>query len=160
MSLARLLLLAHAGRVDGDERLAVALEAHVHAVARRAGHLADDHPLALGQAVDERALAGVAPADDGQLQGRVLRRRLQRFRRRQPFGDQVEQLVAVAVLLGADADQLAAAELVELGGLRVELGRVALVGDADDRLVDVAQPAGDLLVERHRRRRGRRRRTG
>src|SRR5207249_4174187 len=57
-------LAADAGRVDGDKDLAVALEADVDAVAGGAGHLADDHALALGQAVDERALAGVAPADD------------------------------------------------------------------------------------------------
>ena len=31
---------------------------------------------------------------------------------------------------------------------RFQLERVALVGDADDRLVDGAQPLGDFLVER------------
>ena len=36
---------ADARRVDGDERLAVELEPHVDAVARGAGHFADDHPL-------------------------------------------------------------------------------------------------------------------
>ena len=39
------------------------------------------------------------------------------------------------------ADQLAAAELVELVGLGVELAVVGLVGHADDRHVDVAQPS-------------------
>src|SRR5205807_8849781 len=119
-------LTANAGRVDGDKHLAVTLETDIDAVPRRAGNLADDHPLALGQAVDERALAGIAAADDGELQGRVFRRRLQRLRRGQPLRDQAEQLVAVALLLGADADQLAAAELVELGRLRVEVRLVAL----------------------------------
>ena len=150
MALARLRSLRHAGRVDGHERQAVALEAHVHAVARGARHFADDHPFALGQAVDERALAGVAAADDRQFQGRVLRRLLQRFGRRQPLGDEVEQLVAAAVLQGADADQLAAAELVELGRLRFEGRRVALVGDANDRFCHITQTAGHFLVQRRR----------
>ena len=61
---------------------------------------------------------------------------------------ELEQLVLAAILLGADADELSRAELVELGRLRIESRRVALVGDADDRLVDVAQAFGDFLVER------------
>ena len=64
---------AQAGRVDGDERFAVELEPHVDAVARGAGDLADDHPLGLGQRVDERALADVAAADDGHLHLRLGR---------------------------------------------------------------------------------------
>ena len=42
------LVLAHAGRVDGDERFAVHLKADVDAVAGRARNFADDHPLRLG----------------------------------------------------------------------------------------------------------------
>ena len=60
----------------------------------------------------------------------------------------IEQLLLAAVLLGADGEQLAVAELEELGGVRLQFGCVALVGDADDRLVDAAQAVGDLLVER------------
>src|SRR5438132_384312 len=84
-------------------------------VARCARHLADDHTLALGEAIDERALARVAPADGGQLHRRFLRR-FEAIGRRQALEDEVEQMVLAAVLLGADAQELAAAELVELGG--------------------------------------------
>src|SRR5439155_685324 len=66
--------VAGAGRVDGDDLLAVFLKVDVDAVARRARHLADDGTLALGQAVDERALAGVTATDDGKLESYVLHR--------------------------------------------------------------------------------------
>ncbi len=139
-------LAADPGRVDGDERLAVALEAHVDAVARRARHFADDHALALGQAVDECALAGVAAADGGQLHRRFLRR-FQRVGGRKTFKDHAEEPVLAPVLLGADIVDWAEAELVELGGLRLDRRRVALVGDHDDRLVDVPQPDRHRVVE-------------
>src|SRR5262249_11132278 len=139
---------ADAGRVDGDEDLAVSLEADIDAVARGPRHLANDDALGLGQAVDERALARVAPADDGQLHGHV-EVRLGLILLRQALEDEVEQLLLAAVLVGADANQLGPADLVELGGLWLQGRGVAFVGDQDDRFSHVAQPAGNLLVERH-----------
>src|ERR1044072_7447407 len=47
-------LAAHPRRVDDDELAAVDLERQVDRVARRARHLADDHPVGAGEAVDER----------------------------------------------------------------------------------------------------------
>src|SRR5205807_6477221 len=64
------------------------------------------------------------------------------------FEDQVDQFRHAALLQGTDTHQLAAAEFVKLRRLGVQVGRVALVGDTDDRLRDIAQPAGDLFVER------------
>ena len=55
--------------------------------------------------------------------------------------------VLAAVLLRADADQLPP-QLVELVGLRVQRRGVGLVGHADHRHVDVAEPLGHLLVQR------------
>ena len=52
---------------------------HVHRVARRAGHLAHHHPLFAQQPIDERRLADVRPADDGDG-GLVLRLDLRRRR--------------------------------------------------------------------------------
>ena len=85
MSLARLFFLRTPAVSMAMKRLAIALEMDIDAVARGAGDLADDHPLALGEAVDERALAGIAPADDGEFQRRLAgavprrRRRGSRF---------------------------------------------------------------------------------
>ena len=54
---------AHAGRVDQHVGLAVALEGHVHRVARRARLVERDHALLAEQAVDQRRLADIRPAD-------------------------------------------------------------------------------------------------
>ncbi len=71
-------------------------------------------------------------------------------RRGQPLQDHVAAVLADSGRLWCcTPDQLAAPQPVELVGLRVELFRVGLVGHADDRLVDVPQPLGHLLVQRH-----------
>src|SRR5689334_22086173 len=46
-------------------------EQRVHRIARRAGHLADDHPFLTEQPVDERGFAGIGPADDRDRRLRV-----------------------------------------------------------------------------------------
>ena len=86
-----------ARRVDADERLPVELEPNVDAVARRAGHLAGNHPLGLHQRVDQRALARVAAADEGHLHDRFARGRLVR-RLGQPFDDGLDQLLLAHIL--------------------------------------------------------------
>src|SRR5262249_18386263 len=48
-----------------------------------------------------------------------------------------------------DANKLAAAKLIELGRLRLQLFGVALVRYAHDRLGRVAKPLGDFFVQRH-----------
>src|SRR5262249_61461877 len=119
-----------------------------HNVARGPGNFADDHALGLGQAIDEGALTGVAAADDSQLH-RYVEAGVRLVGLRQAQADQLEQVVPAPVLLGTDADEFAAAKLIELGSLWLQLRRIALIGDQDDRLGDVAKPAGHLLVERH-----------
>ena len=142
--------------------LAVELEPHVDAVARRAGHFADDHPLGLGQRVDERALADVAAADDGHLHHRladlervVVQRRRQAARR--SCSSSTARLRFWSVLI---AQRLAAAEPVELVGLRVERLGVGLVGHADDRARRRSAAAGRPPGRAAAGPRGCRRRTG
>ena len=67
--------------------------------------------------------------------------------RRQFFQHGLQQFVLAAAFLGADADHLAA-ELVELVGLAFQPGVVGLVGHADHRHLDVAEPLGHLAVQR------------
>jgi hypothetical protein len=71
---------ADAGRVDDAERPPVPLQDGVHGVPRRARHLADDRALLLQQPVEQRRLADVRPADDGDggLLGVVGRQPLRR----------------------------------------------------------------------------------
>ena len=135
--------------VDRHERLAIQLEAHVDAVSGRAGHLADDHPLGLGQRVDERTLARVAPADDRDLHRLQLGRRLLLAFGGEPFQDQVQQFVPSTVLGRAGAHDASATQPVKLVGLGVHAHRVGLVGDAQYGDVQVAQPLRDLLIQRH-----------
>ena len=63
---------AHAGGVDQRVTAPVALEVEVDRVARRAGLVERDHALLAEQRVDERRLADVRAADDGDLDGVVL----------------------------------------------------------------------------------------
>ena len=63
------LALAQAGRVDGDEYLAVQFETHVNTVACRSRHFTDNHPLGIHERIDESTLAHVAPPHDGRLHG-------------------------------------------------------------------------------------------
>ena len=64
---------------DGDEGLAVPLEADVDAVAGGAGHLADDDAFLARQGVDEGALSGLYRAHHGDPKRLLLERRRHRF---------------------------------------------------------------------------------
>src|SRR5262249_52308155 len=66
----------------------------------------------------------------------------------QQFADALKQLLFAAVLHGAEGSYLAIAEPEEIGGVRFQLHRVALVGDADDGLAGAAQALGDHFVQR------------
>jgi hypothetical protein len=127
-------------------RLAVQLEADVDAVAGGTGHLADDHPLRLGQRIDQRALADVPAADNRHLHHRLFGRRRLDLDGRQPLEDRLNQLALAPVLQHAPMDHLPA-QLVELVRLAVQLGVVGLVGQAQHRHADVAKPLGHLLVQ-------------
>ena len=63
--------------------------------------------------------------------------------------DQLEQCLAIAILLGGDRNRLASTELVEFSAPLVDLGIVGLVHHQDDRRLEVTQPLGDLLVQGH-----------
>ena len=78
-----LALVAHAGGVDGDDGLAVALEADIDAVARRAGDLADDGALALGQALMKVLLPVLRRPTMASFMAALSRRRVAVVRRRQ-----------------------------------------------------------------------------
>ena len=72
---------AHAGGVHDSEPAAMPQERHIDRVARRTGHIADQHALLADQTVDQRRLADVGTPDDGDS-GFVRRRGLRTGDRR------------------------------------------------------------------------------
>ena len=140
---AHLALAPHAGGVDERHPAVAHDERHVDRVARRAGHVGDDHAVLAQEAVDERGLADVRPPDDGEphdvLVGLVVVLGQERHER-------VEQIAAAEPLGGRHRDRLAEPESVELGGERHVAHRVDLVGGDEHRDARAAQQVGKLLV--------------
>ena len=147
-------------RVEQAHRPAAPGEVRGDGVARQARLGPGDHPLLAQQRVDQRRLAGVGPADDGEADGKDLgARRLLRLRlavvlapalanrlqaeRREHRGDEIAQALAV---LGRDGDRLAQPQLV---GVVEALGAgapLALVGDQDGGPARLAHDAGERRV--------------
>ena len=126
-------------------------EAHVDAVARGAGHFRDDHPVAmpfvqLGDGVHQRALAGVALADDRHhhLRRRQLGRGTATDRRL--ACDRVEHLIDVAVVQRRDADRRAEPQAGKIAEHGVGIGAVGLVGDQHRLDAPPPQQRGDFLI--------------
>ena len=109
---------AHAGGVDEADRPVVGVHDRVDRVARGAGHVVHHGAVVADEAVEQRGLADVGPADDrdgedpvgfgvaGALAQRVLRRRLGLGRRAarldELLDDPVEQVAGAAAVQGAD----------------------------------------------------------
>ena len=106
-------------------------------------------PLLADQAVDQRRLAGVRAADDGDLD---RLRRLVRFGLVLVVGYVLKQRVAevaeALAVLGGDRDRLAEAEVEGLQRARGAGLALGFVGDEDDRLAGGAQHGGEMPVER------------
>ena len=128
--------------------MAVDLKPHVDAVPRGAGDGARDHTLLLGQRVDERALADIAPPHDRQLHLRQVRPLGLLFRPRlgQVRDDRLDELVAVAVLPHADDHGRTEAERIELVSMHVEFRVVRLVGHEQHITARLAQPRRHLAI--------------
>ena len=123
-----------------------ALDDRVDRVARRAGRLAHDGALLFRERVEEARLADVRPPDDrdarvgglyglGRLGGQFL-------------DDRVEEVAGPGPLQRGDGVQIAEAERIELGGLRLAAPRVGLVGDEHHGFAAAAQAVGDLVLDR------------
>ena len=140
--------LAHAGGVDEQVAPAVALERHLDRVARGPGGVEHDHAVLAEQAVHQRRLAHVRPADDrdprlvalGPGRELGLGREIRKHRVHQR-GD------ALAVRRG-DRMRLAQPELVELRGRDGRIQPLGLVRDEPDAGARLAQLAGDPAILR------------
>ena len=110
------------------------------------GKLGDDDALLAEDAVQERALARVRPADEGHAQLFAPRRRLGPGRQQ---GQQLlEQIEGAAAVLGRDAAYELEPEGVELRHAHPVGGQVHLVDGDGERLAGAAQDARQLGVLR------------
>jgi hypothetical protein len=123
----------------------------------RTGRPCHSHSLLAEQPVDQRRLARIRPADDRQLQRTVrrvlvLRRILVIVDRAIGFeqgAQRIEQIGQPLAMFGAERQRLAEAECERLVDACLPGAALRLVGDEDHGRILAAQPAGDLLIQRH-----------
>jgi hypothetical protein len=109
---------------------------------------ADDRPLEADQAIEQRRLADVGPADDRHRDRRlaVVGRRLGRLA--QVRQHVLQQGVDADPVLGRDRVERLDAERIEFADQVVLLRGVDLVHRQQHRLLELAQPLDQLLVQR------------
>ena len=115
-----------------------ALEHGVDRVARRAGHLRDDHPLLAEQRVQQARLADVRPAR-GSRRGSPPRPTSPRRLPGSCVDDRVEQVAGAVPVERRERDRVAEPEPVELERVHVAARVVDLVREQEDRLARAAQ---------------------
>ena len=158
----------------------ISLSRHFHAdgdaVARDAGLGAGDEAVVLEDAVDQRRLAGVGAADEGDADRlvRLGRRlgvgierlfafglRLQRNHRAGALqlllrsGERLVEIGHALAVLGGDRRRFAEAEPPGFEEAFIALLALALVGGEHDRLAGLAQQLREALVDRRHARRAR-----
>ena len=133
--------------VDQRIALAVALEGHHDGIAGRARLVECHHAVLAQQPVDQRALADVGAADDGDLDAarlpfvRVIRGEESRERR-------LEQGGHALIVRGGDRQRLAEPELVEIGHGDIAIEALGLVDREHDRLAAAAREIRRELILR------------
>ncbi len=147
--LEHLAALAQAGCIDQRVGLAAALELHVDGVPRGARHVERNHTLFADQGVDQRGLAHVRPAHDGDLDAALgalifLGEFRALFHRQfQRLVDQLAHAVAVGRRNGIGVAHAKLVELRHHGGVLHALG---LVHGQHDAAPGLAQVIGDHPV--------------
>ena len=144
------------GGVDQPEGILLAVpplevERQFDGIARRAGRLVDDEPVALEEAVGERGLADVGAADEAKTEG--IGGGLGRAgpflgARADPRQDRRAQVRLAPAVLGGHADRLAQAEPVGLGQVDLLIVEIGLVHDQKHVLLLPAQAGRDAPVQR------------
>ena len=119
-------------------------EHRVDRVARRPGHVGDDHALFPEERVQERRLADVRAAEDRDPDRLVADRRL--VRSRQSRDDLVEQVARAVPVERGERHRVAEPEAMELDRLEVAPRVVDLVREHDHGLARGAEDRRELLV--------------
>ena len=120
------------------------LDQLIERVARGAGDFADDGAVAAGDGVEEHGLADVGAAHDGETEVGLDLGVVGRFRC--DVGDAGHEVVDAYVVVGAERDRFAEAELVELQRECLTVGVVGLVHG--EGLADCAERVGGVPVGR------------
>ena len=110
----------HAGGIDEQEIAPVALKRHQDAVARGAGLIAGDHALLADQAIHQRRLADVGPADDRDADGTSSSSGSVRLRI-ESLEHVFDQFAAALAVAAAIASGIAQPQRVKVGGDDVRL---------------------------------------
>ena len=153
--------LPYARRVDQvvllPDAVGFDLERYVDCVARGSGDFTDNHPLRLGKRVDDRRLAHVGSADDGDVHRRLGFRLVflvAGFNRlsqglRQQANRLAKRRVDTAIVQCADWEHVLETKLGKLVNPLVVPDGVHLVDDQQNRLAGLAQHPGHLEIHRH-----------
>ncbi len=146
--LEHLALAPQACGVDELELLPVALEGHGDRVPRRAGHVEGDEAFLAEPGVDERGLAHIGPAGDGQADGLVLAvfRLVLGLGELQRLKGRLEQAADTLPVGRGDGQDLAQTQLVELGQLRALAHALGLVAHEQAGFAEAPQVVGDVVV--------------
>ena len=153
---------AHAGGVDEHDRPVGRLDQRVDGVAGRARHVVHDRAVLADEPVEQRALADVGAADDGDARRRRGRRASTARGESSTIDadlvgcssstggkqgdDLVEQVAGAAAVQRADRIRIAEAERQELPAVVLAAVVVGLVGDQQHGRLDPSQPDGQRLV--------------
>ena len=108
------LVTAKTRRVDRHEFVAVELEHHVDAIARRSGDLTDYTSILFHKRIHESAFADVTSSNNRNLHRRRFNLTRVRIKVRQVPDDPVKQIGFVAILQHADPHQILVTKLMKL----------------------------------------------
>ena len=128
-------------------------EGHIDGIPGRAWDGADDHALGLGERVDERRLAHIRAADDGEFDGGSRRhRRTGHFGSRgqgQQSQGRIHQRRNTAPVDGGHGVEPRETQFAEFRQARFHLRVVCLVHGHEHRFARNAQQRGDFPIERY-----------
>ena len=147
---------AQARGVEHAKLAALPVDLDRDGIARGAGLRARQQALLAEQMIDQRRLAGIGPADDGDAdrtrRGLLLRQRLVVLgfifldRLRHQLAQRVIELAHALAVLGRDLDGIAEAEREGLHRAGIAMLAFALVGDQQHRLVGLAGEIGEGAI--------------
>jgi hypothetical protein len=129
--------------VDEPHRRVLPIDHRIHAVPGGPRLLVHHRALLADQAVEDRRLADVRPAHDGEGGALVERRRRILFLRRQQADQPIEQLPGPPAVQGGDHHRIPQPQPIQLGDEVLLGGGVDLVGHQHHRDLGTAESAGE-----------------